>query len=139
MKKDTKIAITLMIIAIIITVTIFFITKNNKEQENTKTQKLNEKYVNILQDGSKINTSSNLQQTKKIDGLEVTDIEFTESENRTILEATVTNISSTEQGGYSIDIKILDEKGNEKGIIPGYISKLQPNESTKINESIRRK
>ena len=140
MSKDTKGALIIIGVAIIITVGIFFITrgKGNKEEVEIGEEEniVEEEFVNVLSDGTKLNTSDKLQEKKKVGGLEVRKFQLTEQGNSTILLGTITNTSSTEQGGYDVEIVVVDKTGKELGRIPAYIKKLQPGESTQLNTGI---
>ena len=139
MSKDTKGALIIIGVAIIITVGIFFITRgkgNKKEVEIGEENIVEEEFVNVLSDGTKLNTSDKLQEKKKVGGLEVSKFQLTEQGNSTILLGTITNTSSTEQGGYDVEIVVVDKTGKELGRIPAYIKKLQPGESTQLNTGI---
>ena len=141
MSKDTKGALIIIGVAIIITVGIFFITRGRgkKEEVEVGTKEENiveEEFVNVLSDGTKLNTSDKLQEKKKVGGLEVSKFQLTEQGNSTILLGTITNTSSTEQGGYDVEIVVVDKTGKELGRIPAYIKKLQPGESTQLNTGI---
>ena len=140
MSKDTKGALIVIGVAIVITVGIFFITRgkgNKKEVEIGEEENIvEEEFVNVLSDGTKLNTSDKLQEKKKVGGLEVSKFQLTEQGNSTILLGTITNTSSTEQGGYDVEIVVVDKTGKELGRIPAYIKKLQPGESTQLNTGI---
>ena len=140
MSRDTKGALIIIGVAIIITVGIFFITRGrgNKEEVEIGEEEniVEEEFVNVLSDGTKLNTSDKLQEKKKVGGLEVSKFQLTEQGNSTILLGTITNTSSTEQGGYDVEIVVVDKTGKELGRIPAYIKKLQPGESTQLNTGI---
>ena len=140
MSRDTKGALIIIGVAIIITVGIFFITRGKGKKEEVEIGEeeniVEEEFVNVLSDGTKLNTSDKLQEKKKVGGLEVSKFQLTEQGNSTILLGTITNISSTEQGGYDVEIVVVDKTGKELGRIPAYIKKLQPGESTQLNTGI---
>ena len=140
MSKDTKGALIIIGVAIIITVGIFFITRGKGKKEEVEIGEeeniVEEEFVNVLSDGTKLNTSDKLQEKKKVGGLEVSKFQLTEQGNSTILLGTITNTSSTEQGGYDVEIVVVDKTGKELGRIPAYIKKLQPGESTQLNTGI---
>ena len=140
MSRDTKGALIIIGVAIIITVGIFFITRGKGKKEEVEIGEeeniVEEEFVNVLSDGTKLNTSDKLQEKKKVGGLEVSKFQLTEQGNSTILLGTITNTSSTEQGGYDVEIVVVDKTGKELGRIPAYIKKLQPGESTQLNTGI---
>ena len=90
------------------------------------------KYVKILEDGTKVNTSKKLAQTKNIDGIEIKDITLKEKNNVTELEATAVNTTDSLKEELKVNIEFLNDKNEVVAKIFGYISKLQPGESTKI-------
>lgn len=135
MQKNTKLIIGITIaIIILIMLTIIIVNKNNDNKEMDQTNDtVEEKYVERLEDGTKVNKSTKLQETKKIDGMEIKDFKITEKDNVTVLLGTITNKSNEKKGGYPIDIKILDDKGNEIITVGGYIGEVEPEESIQLN------
>ena len=103
-----------------------------KQNENKIEQVRNEEYVEILDDGTKVNTSNKLRENKQFNGLKISNITIEEKENETILEAEITNTTSKTQGDYPIYLKIKDDKGKEIKKIAGYINNIEPNEKTKL-------
>ena len=91
--------------------------------------------MNILEDGTKYNTSEKLQETKKIEGIEISDMQLTQKDNVTLLLGTITNTSDTTQGGYPVAIKVMDKDGNEITTIVAYIGTLEPGKTTQLNTS----
>ena len=89
----------------------------------------------MLSDGTKLNTSDKLHETKTFDGMEISDFQLTENDNVTLLLGTVTNTSSTTKGGYPVSLIIKDKEGNEIITIAAYISELDPGESTQLSTS----
>ena len=141
MKKNEKTIIGVLV-AITIVVIIVALTRNkdNKQEiAETKTEEqttiAQEEFVNILEDGTRLNTSAKLQETKQIEGLEISDLQLTEKENVTLLLGTITNTSDTTQGGYPIEIKVLDKNGNEITTVSAYIGTLEPGKTTQLNTS----
>lgn len=135
MKKNTKL-MTGIVIAVIIAIVlaIIIVNQNNEEKTTRQAEKdTEEKYVELLEDGTKVNKSTKLQETKKIDGMEIKDFQITEKDNVTVLIGTITNKSNEKKGDYPVDIKILDDKGNEIITVGGYIGELEPEESTQLN------
>lgn len=139
MKKKEKqmiwilIAITLVVIIIGIVMGI-----NNRKEENKGEEVTNvveEEFVNVLEDGTRLNTSNKLQETKTIDGMEVRNFQLTEKNNVSLLLGTITNVSSETRGGYPVVIKIIDKEGNEIVTVGGYIPELEAGESTDLISS----
>lgn len=143
MKKKEKQMIGILI-AITVIVILIAIGMNYKQEEKkleieTKNQgnvvENQEKNVELLEDGTRLNTSNKLKETKKINGMEISNFQLTEKDNVTLLLGTVTNTSNTKQGGYPVNVKIIDEQGNEIITVGAYLGELEPGESTQFNTS----
>lgn len=140
MGKSEKRLIVILAIITIVVIVIAIVVSNNKNTENRTTKIIDtpsqeEEFVSQLDDGTRLNTSDKLHETKTIDGMEITDFQLTEKDNVTLLLGTVKNTSSTTQGGYPVDVKIVDQQGNEIITIVAYIGSLEPGESTQFNTS----
>ena len=138
MKKKEKRLILILVIITIIAIIIMVTNKNKKQEDSNQTVEQNttqteEKYVDVLDDGTKLNKSSKLQEVKKIDGMEISDFQITQKDNVTVLLGTITNKTNQTKGDYPISIKILDDQGNEITTVGGYIGKLDAGESTQLN------
>ena len=92
-----------------------------------------EKFVTILEDGTKLNISSKLHETKDFEGMEIMNLQLTENNNTTLLLGEITNTSPNVQGGYLVNIVIIDEQGNEMTTIEAYIKELNPGQSTQLS------
>lgn len=137
-KKEKRLILVLIAILVIVLIIGLFIKKNkNKENEiqnqNTATD---EKFVQVLEDGTKLNKSSKFNETKNIDGIEISNIQFTYKDGQTVLLADVINNSGKAVDMTLLDIKLLDEQGNEIITVGGIISPMQVGETTQLNASM---
>lgn len=92
-----------------------------------------EEYVDVQADGTKVNTSSKIQETKTIDGLSVSNVSITESGSTTTVTATVTNNTSSTNGDFTIFFKILDDSGNVLAELFGIIGSVDAGASTTLS------
>ncbi len=137
-KKEKRLILVLIAILVIVLIIGLFIKKNkNKENEiqnqNTATD---EKFVQVLEDGTKLNKSSKFNETKNIDGIEISNIQFTYKDGQTVLLADVINNSGKAVDMTLLDIKLLDEQGNEIITVGGIISPMQVGETSQLNASM---
>lgn len=139
MTRDEKRWIVLLIAVLLIAIFLIVglaVVKNLKKAEekgnNISEQLQNEEYVEVLEDGTRVNTSDKLRENKEFNGLQISNITIEEKENETILEADITNTTTTSQGDYGIYLKIKDDSGNEIKKIAGYVNHMGPNEKTKL-------
>lgn len=144
MKKKEKRMIAILVVITVVVIIIAIVVKNQKETKEPERAEIKnqettienqEKDVELLSDGTRVNTSNKLKETKEINGMEISNFQLTEKDNVTLLLGTVTNTSSTKQGGYPVNVKIVDEQGNEMITVGAYLGELEPGESTQFNTS----
>ena len=83
-----------------------------------------------------INTSNKLKEDKVESGFEISNINFSEKDGHTSLEADVTNMTGTAQGNFMAEIVLLDKEGKEQGRIPVAIPETQIGETVGIQAGI---
>lgn len=144
-RKNINGIIILLIIIAIITVVIVYINQNqiknlsnkgNVKNEIVEENRPVEEFVQILEDGTKYNTSDKLKETKRFEDFEITNLQLTEKDNVTLLLGTITNVGKTKQGGYPINVKLVDKNGNEIITIAAIIGELEPGESTQLSTNV---
>ena len=131
----------LVLVAITVLLIIVLIVKNSKKEvtkENNKQLGANtQEYVQVLEDGTKLNTSTKLKETKMLDSLEIGNIQLTNKNGQSVLLADVKNTGSIETQVMLINIVLLDENKAEIATVPGIISPLKVGESTQLNTSMQ--
>lgn len=133
MKKKEIILITILILFLIIIICVN-VGKNKKNTDIVKTDEVEEeKYVDVLSDGTKLNKSEKLNNEKNVDGLVFTNIQLTNKSGQTVLLADVKNTNKTSTSMMLVDVIILDKNGNELGKVGGIISPLETGETTQFN------
>ena len=140
-KNEKRMILVLVIITIIAIIALVIMNKGKKEtptNSNSTTEQSapKEEFVDVLEDGTKLNKSEQLKKAKKLEGLDITDFQLTESDNQTVLLGTITNNTTTQQGGYVADITILNKQGKEMVTVKSYIAPLEPGQSTQLNTSM---
>lgn len=138
-KKEKRMIAILVAITVVVIMIAIWMTNLKEPKEEVKRQEAKvestEENIEILEDGTRLNTSNKLRETKKINGMEISNFQLTEKDNVTLLLGTVTNTSNTKQGGYPVNVKIVDEQGNEMITVGAYLGELEPGESTQFNTS----
>lgn len=126
-----------LIIVVIIGVGIILVVQNNKKQETpddtAQTDIKKEGYVEEIEDGVKINKSSQLNEAKEIDGLMITNIQLTTKDGMTTLLADVTNHSGAKTEIKPVQITLLKQDGSELVTVTGIIDKLEVGGTTQLN------
>ena len=144
MQKKEKRMIAILLIILIIAIAVFVIN-NNKNKENGKNAKNEntayenedpEEFVQVLEDGSKINTSEELNKTKQIGTYKFENIQLAEQNNQTVLLANVTNTGNKATEMQLVDITLLNKNGEEIITIGGIIEALEPGANTQFNSSM---
>ncbi len=139
MKKNEKIFVGAIALIAIIIVAGLLIARNSRRQQTANNDGgedenyVEEEFVQRLEDGTRLNTSEQLHNTKRVEGVEVTNIQVTEKDNLSDVLATATNVTDQVQQGISVDIKIVDKEGKELTTIPALIKRLEPGESTELH------
>ena len=139
MKKEEKRMLLILVIVSALIITIIWFATRIKENNNVggTTENVEQgEFTKVEADGTIVNTSEKLKQTKENLGFSITNINFVKKGNETILTARVTNNTGTEQGSFFGKIILLDKSGNEIGTIPVMISETQNGEAIDIETSI---
>ena len=140
MKKKEKRFILMLIIVSIIIIAVLFNIRNGKqkvevENEPVVENTISEEFVEVLDDGTKMNVSNKLSETKTFGNYEVSNIQLTENNGQSLILADVKNIGDTKSEVILIDITLLDKDGNEITTIGGIIGDIEPGASTQLNAS----
>ncbi len=145
MKKKEKIWIAILLV-ITIVVIIFAVTrKNGSEVANTNSipdsdttlvEKPEEKFVDIAEDGTKVNTSEALKTNKTVGNVEFSDIQLTQKNGETVLIANAKNTGSTASEMFAVDITLIDENGNDLVTVTGLVAPLSAGATTQFETSM---
>ena len=137
MKKNEKIFVGILAITAVIIIVVLLIVKNagNREPQIEEENKAEEEFVQVLEDGTRLNTSEQMKKTKTIDGVEISDIQVTEKDNVTLILGTATNVSGVRTEAIPIKVTVLDKNGNEIITIRALVGELEPGESDQFNTS----
>ena len=139
MKKNEKKMIFILLVILVIAIVIFAVSKNkkgNKDESTVAENNVVEEFVQVLDDGTKLNTSTKLNQAKDVNGLKFENIQFTEQNGQSVLLADVTNNTGKATDFTLVDVILLDKNGKEIVTLGGIISPLQPGAKTQFNTSM---
>ena len=141
-KSERRMILILIIVAIIIIAVLVKVTKggdnenvNSATENGTNVDVQNEEFVEVLEDGSKLNTSDKLSETKKFENYEISNIQLTEQNGQSVILADVKNVGEAKANMALIDITLLDKDGNEIAKIGGIIADVEPGETVQLNAS----
>lgn len=125
-KKEKKMILILVIITIVITGVLLFLTnKNKKNADEIKTNPNEEEFVQILEDGTKLNISTKMKEPKELEGLLIENIQLTNKEEKTELIADVKNNTQKDTEAILVNIIFYNKEGDEIATIGGRISPLK--------------
>ena len=139
MKKQEKRMLLILVIVSVLIITIIWFATRNKENNNVggTTENVEQgEFTKVEADGTIVNTSEKLKQTKENLGFSITNINFMKKGNETILTARVTNNTWEAQGDFLGQIVLLDKRGNEIGRIPAMITETENGEAIDIETTI---
>lgn len=137
-KKQSKklLWVLTIVFLIIVCVTVIFVKIFTKNDNNKNLAGNNDNFSKIISDGTRINISEKLNENKKIDDLDITDIELKSDGQVTQLTAIINNNTGKTKGDYPAKVIFIDSNNNEIAEMGIYIKKLQPGESTILNGKI---
>lgn len=101
-----------------------------------KSSEIGDKVLYTEENGIKKNTSKKLAEEKTMDGLKFTNIQLVYEESASILTADVVNESGEKKGDFDVDLKILDQNGEEIITIMGYIPEVEAGETTRLDTAV---
>ena len=140
--KELMIVLLIIIVLLIVIIVAVNANKNKGNEENTQTPAIGvveenkvEEFVEVQEDGSKVNTSEELKKTKTIEGLEISNIRLVENNNVSQVVADVTNPTNGTLGDFPVEIIVKDKEGNEITRIGGYIDRVNAGETVQLNAS----
>ena len=147
--KGKEIMVVSIIIIILLIIIIVGVNKGKEKEEinNIGTENINEnqgteekeelgEFETETVDGTKVNISEELSETKELEGLEISNIKLIEKENLSVLTADVKNPTNETLGEYDVNITIIDKEGNEIITIAGYIDKVEAGKTVELNTSV---
>lgn len=147
-KKNVRLIWIILIIIVAVGVIVTINLSNNKKDTKPAQQqsqvengqqeeaKQVEKYVQVLEDGTKLNISEKIKQTKKVGDLEISNIQITYQNGVTNILATVTNTSSKKSELQNVSIVLSDDEGNTIYTLRGVLEETEPNGTSQLNTSI---
>ena len=142
MNTNEKRWIVLLVAVVIIAIVLIVVLTNRNgeeavqqgEQENEIVNE--EKYTTELEDGTKLNTSEEFNNTKTYGNLEISNIQYTEKDGMSVLLADVTNNGTTRHEVEIVKITILGDNGEVITEIKPIIGEIEPGETIQLNASI---
>ena len=113
-------------------------TQQGQMQEQEQDKEIEEEeqkdtYATKLEDGTRLNTSSELKETKTYKDLEISNIQFTEKNGLSVLLADVKNNATTTHEEEVVKIVLLGENDETIATLRVLIGKIEPGETSQIN------
>lgn len=134
-KKEKKEILTLLIVGVIIIAVVVIcvnLIKKNKDENAGETENT-EKYVQVLEDGTKLNVSNKLKEVKKLDGLEISNIQLTYRNGVAEVLADVVNTTNKDVPLTPVILTLYDEKNNIIDKLDGLISPVKAGGSVQLH------
>ena len=133
--KKNEAKVIFILVAIMVIVLIIVIANRGKDNKNEEVVEniAKEEFIDVKEDGTRVNTSNKLAETKKYYGLEISNITLTEKGNESYIRATVKNTTSVKKGEELIKLTIVDKQGNVLTSVKGYLNTIQPGSTTTLS------
>lgn len=137
MSKKEKTMILVLLLILVVAIVAIVVLRNPEAETKTGEQGANEeKYTTTLEDGTKLNTSSDFNATKKYNNLEISNMQFTEKDGMSVMLADVKNIGTEKHEQESVNIVVLDDNDEQIATFRAIIEDIEPGQSAKINATI---
>lgn len=128
--------ILILVLLIILIIAIILQNKSRNTEKNTETIETKEEFSQTMNEETKLNISTKLNETKYLDEYKIENIQLTNKDGQTILLADVTNTTDKDTKATLVDIMLFDKEGKELKKIGGVIAPLKAKESTKFNSNV---
>ena len=132
-EKEKKRLLILVIAAVLIIAIIFLLARGKGNNESQEQNNQNEEFVKVLDDGTKLNISTKLNEPKIFEGLTIKNIQFTNKGQQSVLLATVINNTNEDTDLKEIYLYLYDKNGNEIDKLQGIISPVKAGENIQLN------
>lgn len=138
MKTEEKKIVLIILVVIILIIGGILILKNAKKDKEILPQKDTQtgEYVDILKNGTKLNKSAKIKETKMLDGLEISGIQFTYINGIAVILGNVKNNTNIDMNLTPIVLTLFDEKGNVLETLETIISPVKAGENVQLNVSV---
>lgn len=113
-------------------------TEISESEENSEENVVvNEEFTQSIEDGTKINVGSKINEERTVAGLKFTNFQLTEKDNQSTLLADVENTSGKDINDYTtLNIKFLAKDGKEIVTIQGLLVPLKAGATTQLNANV---
>lgn len=141
-KKERKIILIgagIVIAALLIVLIVNGISKKGEEktgETNTQVEQNAEKYTTNLESGTKLNKSEEFNKNKKYKDIEISNIQFTYENGRSVLLANVKNTASTKHTSEIVKLVILGENNQILDETNAVIPNMEAGEMKQLNATI---
>lgn len=138
-RKVILIGVGIVIAVLLIVLVINAISKKedrNQDVQNTQVEQNVEKYTTNLEGGTKLNNSEEFNKNKKYKDIEISNIQFTYENGRSVLLATVKNTGRTKHKLEIVKLTILGENNQVIDEIEGLMPELESGEVGQFNATI---
>lgn len=140
MKQNEKILIGVLILILVVVLVVVAVNKGNNKEKNemlaNNEQNIVENNVQILENGTKLNTSSELAEERTIDGLEVSNIKLKENGGISALTADIKNPTAQDKESIKVKVEILDGTGKTITTLRGKIDPVKAGKTAKLNIAV---
>ena len=135
-KKKYGLIFIAIILIVIIVVCVIQINKDLKFENVQNEEEKHEEFVKVLDDGTKLNISTKLKETKKLGDLSIENIKYTYSNGISNISAEVINNSDKATELKDVKVTLLDKNNETISELEGLIAPLEPGAKTKLNLSV---
>ena len=134
--KEKRMILILVLITIIMFVILMVVRNNGKNNNLTNNGQATQAGLVKQENGTKQSVSSKLKEAKKIDNLDVTNINITEKNGEATITANITNNTNSNVKEFPIVVKTLNQKGEVIQEVGAYVGTIKAGETRAIHASV---
>ncbi len=140
-KKERKVILIGAGIVIAALLVVLIVNGMSKKEEktgktNTQLEQNIEKYTTNLEGGTKLNKSEEFNKNKKYKDIEISNIQFTYENGKSVLLATIKNTASTKHTSEIVKLTILGENNQVIDEVNAILPNMQAGETKQLNTTI---
>ena len=135
-KKEKRMILIIVLVGVLIIGGLLIWKNGRKNNDEQGVNQPKEEFVQVLEDGTKLNISNKLKEEKTIKGLKIGNIQLTEQNGQSVLLADVRNEGTQDVEMFLINIILVDKTGKEIATIPGIVSPVKAGATVQLNAGI---
>jgi hypothetical protein len=135
--KEKRVISIIVIVGLLVISIIGFVTRDKGAAGDvTEPEQVTEEFIEVQEDGTKLNISDKLKEEKELDGLKFGNIQLSEKDGQLYLLSTVRNTTSQDVEAFFVNITLYDKDGNDMVTILGLVPPVKAGDTAELKAGI---